>query len=112
MKWIRLKKSTKSFSSVVESTLETVTAVIKFAHVGHMALDSRNVLSKNLEFIIIQILIRYIPIYTRLFTLTFYLLLRYQLNANCCMSVGNGEGTSANLGLATGCRRYTAEQML
>jgi len=43
---------------------------------------------------------------------TLYLLLRYQLNANCCTSAGNGVGTSDNPGLATGCLKYTAEQIL
>lgn len=43
---------------------------------------------------------------------THYLLLRYQLNASCCVSAGNGVGTSAKPGLATGCLKYTAEQIL
>ncbi len=43
---------------------------------------------------------------------TVYLLLRYQLNASCCVSAGNGVGTSDKPGLATGCLKYTAEQIL
>jgi hypothetical protein len=41
-----------------------------------------------------------------------YLLRKYQLNANCCISAGNGVGTSVNPGRATGCLKYTAEQIL
>lgn len=40
-----------------------------------------------------------------------YLRLKYHVKANCCVSAPNGVGTSANPGLATGCLRYTAEQI-
>lgn len=42
---------------------------------------------------------------------TIYLLLRYQLKANCPVSMWNGVGTSDSPGLATGCLRYTAAHM-
>ena len=41
-----------------------------------------------------------------------YLLLKYQLNASEFTSLPKGVGTSPNPGLATGCRRYTALQIL
>lgn len=42
---------------------------------------------------------------------TLYLLRKYHVNANCWVSLGNGVGTSVNPGLATGCLKYTAEQI-
>ena len=41
-----------------------------------------------------------------------YLLLKYHVKANCCVSAANGVGTSASPGLATGCLKYTVEQIL
>jgi hypothetical protein len=46
-----------------------------------------------------------------IYTTLIYLRLKYQLNANCPVSMWNGVGTSASPGRATGCRRYTAAQM-
>jgi hypothetical protein len=41
-----------------------------------------------------------------------YRRLKYQLKANWCVSGENGLGTSLNPGLATGCLKYTAAQIL
>lgn len=41
----------------------------------------------------------------------YYRLLKYQLKPSAIVSAWKGVGTSAKPGLATGCLKYTAEQM-